>query len=52
MKFLAKKTNGRITIKAPEELYYNASDGKSYRLIVGSRIADTEDAYFGGQLAY
>ena len=52
MKSLAKKTNGKITIKAPDEIYYNASDGKPYRLAVGSRISDTEDAYFGGQLAY
>ena len=52
MKYLANKTNGKITIKAPEELYYNASDGKPYRLVVGSRTTDTEDAYFGGQLAY
>ncbi len=52
MKSLAKKTNGKITIKAPDELYYNASDGKPYRLVVGSRTTDTEDAYFGGQIAY
>lgn len=52
MKSLEKKTKGKVTIKAPDELYYNASDGKSYRLVVGGSISNTEDAYFGGQLAY
>lgn len=52
MRSLEEKTEGKITIQKPETVIYNASNGKSYSLIAGSETKDTEDAYFGGQIAY